>query len=258
MRRKKKHDEHIDESWLIPYADILTLLLALFIVLFAASTIDSIKYQQIVESFGSSFGGQGLLENNSIVPEIENSIVTGEREKNEKQDRNESEAAQEVKDLEEIQEKINNYINDNHLDLHLETSLTKEGLRITILDLALFDSGSATVKTESKQLAVEISKLLVTDPPRKVSVAGHTDNVPIFNEQFRSNWDLSAMRAVNFMKFMLDNKDLNAEDFSATGYGEYQPVASNDSSDGREKNRRVEVLILPNYSLENEQEVPEM
>ena len=95
-------------------------------------------------------------------------------------------------------------------------------------------------------LAREISELLVMNPPRNIIVSGHTDNVPIRNSQFDSNWHLSVMRAVNFMKILLENDDLDPRSFSAKGFGEFEPIASNATAEGRMKNRRVEILILPN------------
>jgi chemotaxis protein MotB len=91
-----------------------------------------------------------------------------------------------------------------------------------------------------------MSELLVMDPPRNIIVSGHTDNVPINNSEYDSNWHLSVMRAVNFMKILTDNKKLDPKAFSAKGFGEFTPVSSNDTNEGRQENRRVEVLILPN------------
>lgn len=95
------------------------------------------------------------------------------------------------------------------------------------------------------KIAKEISDLLVIDPPRNIIISGHTDNVPIHTAKFESNWELSVMRAVNFMKIILENDKLDPRWFSAKGYGEYKPVASNATKEGRAKNRRVEILILP-------------
>ena len=83
------------------------------------------------------------------------------------------------------------------------------------------------------------------NPPRHIIISGHTDNVPIHNAQFASNWELSVMRAVNFMKVLLENPNLDPRWFSAKGYGEFKPVAPNNTPEGRMKNRRVEILILP-------------
>jgi chemotaxis protein MotB len=236
-KKKKHHDEnHIDETWLIPYADLLTLLLALFIVLFASSQIDSKKFQQIARSFNSALeGGTGVLEfQNPVEEELEQPPLNQKGEINEK------------RELQQVQQKINHYIEQKNLTGQLKTTLTEEGLLVTILNDVLFDSGSAEVRTQDRKLVKEISQLLVMNPPRSIIISGHTDNVPINNSQFASNWELSVMRAVNFMSLLLENKQLDPRWFSAKGYGEYKPVASNHTEEGRKKNRRVEILILPN------------
>lgn len=245
-RNKKKKEEHIDETWLIPYADMLTLLLALFIVLFAVSTVDAAKFEEMANSFKSAFnGGTGALDYTSPPAPIEKtSIPTAERSLTPVDDKPE-ESALDWMQLEEIKKKIDAYIEEKNLSSSLQTTLTESGLIITILDNALFDSGSAAVKEDGKVLAKEISQLLITDPPRNIIIAGHTDNVPIKNSDFASNWELSAHRSINFMNLLLENDKLDPQKFSQAGYGKYHPVASNDTAKGRAKNRRVEVKILP-------------
>jgi chemotaxis protein MotB len=246
MSKKKKHhhEEHVDESWLIPYADLLTLLLALFIVLFASSSVDAHKFQQIAKSMSSAFnGGAGIMEYPSPLPDVRPETATLEDSKGKEiPDFNQKEKAE----LAELQKKVNDYIREKNLDDNLQTRLTDEGLLITILNDVFFDSGKAEVRIGNGTLAEDISELLVTKPPRNVIISGHTDNVPIHNSQFDSNWHLSVMRAVNFMKVLLENENLDPRRFSAKGFGEYQPVEKNDSKEGRAKNRRVELLILPN------------
>ncbi|WP_439099661.1 flagellar motor protein MotB [Ectobacillus antri] len=239
-RKKKKHEEHIDETWLIPYADMLTLLLALFIVLFAMSSLDTEKFRQMAIAFNKELkGGTGNKEFLNEVPPAQDVPLKEEKSAEE------IKAKHEMEELKQLQEKIDAYIAANKLSLSLKTTLTERGLMITIMDNALFDSGKAFVKLESVATAKEISQLLVAASPREVMVSGHTDNVPITNAEFKSNWDLSTGRAVNFMQVLLENTNLQPEKFSAIGYGEYRPVAPNDSAENRAKNRRVEVLILP-------------
>ncbi len=125
---------------------------------------------------------------------------------------------------------------------------------LTINDTILFDSGSAEIRENDKQIAKEISHLLVINPPHNVVITGHTDNVPIHNSNFESNWELSVTRAVNFMELLLENEKLDPRWFSAKGFGPYQPIASNESASGRQQNRRVEVLILPNNKLSQQDE----
>ncbi|MFE4142170.1 flagellar motor protein MotB [Peribacillus sp. YIM B13472] len=247
-RRKKKqrHEEHIDESWLVPYADILTLLLALFIVLFASSSVDAVRFQQLSNVFNQVFtSGTGFMDYPSDSPSNEPTSPeqrTG-AEKLEKLGKNEQE------ELMEVQERVNDFIQKNDLTDKLGTNLTDEGMLISIRENVLFESGVAEVRSENRKIAKEISDLLVMDIPRNIIVSGHTDNVPIKNYQYESNWDLSVMRSVNFMKLLLENKDLDPELFSAKGHGEFKPVASNETKKGRAKNRRVEILIVPRSAI---------
>ena len=160
-----------------------------------------------------------------------------------------SEQITEHERLAEIQNRVNTYVQENGLGDQLATSLTVEGLSLTIRDNVLFNSGSADVRPEDLNIAKEISRLLEMDVPRSIIISGHTDNVPIKNANFESNWELSVMRAINFMKILLENTQLNPELFSAKGHGEFQPIASNDTEAGRAQNRRVEILILPRTDI---------
>ncbi|WP_108585692.1 flagellar motor protein MotB [Paenisporosarcina sp. OV554] len=253
MKRKKKHEEHVDESWLIPYADILTLLLALFIVLFAASEVDSKKFKAISDSFNTELqGGTGVLEQQAAIEITEDTSQTAKLDETIPIEESEEvmSAYQDHKELQELQRKIDEYITDKGLSPRLQTELTIKGLVLKIKEGVLYQSGSADINEESKVIAVEISNLLVTDPPRNILIDGHTDNIPAVSEEFPSNWELSSARAINFMKILLENKNLDSNKFSATAYGEFQPITSNDTEAGRAENRRVEVLITP-YKQEN-------
>ena len=256
MRKKRheEHEEHVDESWLIPYADMLTLLLALFIVLFAASTVDVKKYEAITKSFEEVLnGGTGIMESEpSTMQPQDGSFVglTEDPDKKEEEVKEEENLKQDLNKLEDLKGRIDEYIADQELDSFLQTKLTEEGLLITIKEAALFKSGKADLTGNANELAKEISSLLVTDPPRRITVTGHTDDRPIKTSQYQSNWHLSSERALNFMTELLKNKNLKPQLFSFTGYGEYRPVATNKTDEGRAKNRRVEVLILP-YNVGN-------
>lgn len=271
-KRKPHHDEHIDETWLIPYADLLTLLLALFIVLFASSQIDAEKFKEVSTALNSAFSGNiSFFENTETVQQDVN--VIGDREEEKEKDEDNPNPAeqereemqnqlmerinQETEDLEDLKGSVDVYITENNLGSELDTELNSTQLKIVIQDNALFDSGSAAVKPQARLLAQAISELLVDYPNYDVVVAGHTDNDPIVNgnSQFRSNWDLSVTRAVNFMKILLNNQQLDPSRFSSTGYGEYQPIADNDTSTGKAKNRRVEVLIKRNISVPDSENI---
>lgn len=237
-RRKKKQEECADESWLLPYADLLTLLLALFIVLFASSSIDQERMQRLSSVFNDIFdGNSGIMQNNSPteVP----------RPSDSNQELEDSSYLEDQRSLGEIQEKLDEYIALNELEGQFETHLTDEGLLITIRDSILFEMGKAEVSAEYLPLVEEVAELLVFDRPRQVIITGHTDNIPINTAEYASNWELSMMRALNFLRALVAHEDMDPSFFSAKGYGEYQPIASNDTAEGRSKNRRVEVLIQP-------------
>ncbi|HEY0826543.1 MAG TPA: flagellar motor protein MotB [Bacilli bacterium] len=256
MSKKHKapgHDvDHIDETWLIPYADLLTLLLALFIVLFASSSIDAKKYDQIMVSFNEVLsGGSGVLENNTPVgesppmPKPKDSPTDEEKKEIEKQQ--ELELQKETIDLEKLKKKLDDYIKENNLTSQLETTLNTQQLTITIRDNALFASGSATLKQEARVLGTAISKMLQQYPQYEIEVAGHTDDRPINTFEFDSNWDLSAERASNFMDVLLLNEEIVPRRFRAVAYGEYRPLKTNRTEAGRSENRRVEVSIFRNF-----------
>ncbi|MFE6796620.1 flagellar motor protein MotB [Paenibacillus chitinolyticus] len=246
--RREHHEEHIDETWLIPYADLLTLLLALFIILFASSQVDSKKYDSIMRALNSAFtGGTGTFESSAKIPLNRDSSTA--LKKHDNPNPSESEALQkqyeaEQADLEKLKQKLDQYITDNKLGSELTTTLTDDQLMITIQDKALFASGSAVIKPESRLLAQAMTDMLSQYPKYRIEVAGHADNVPINNKEFDSNWDLSSKRALNFMKILLENNAIDPSRFRSIGYGEYRPVDSNDTTEGRSKNRRVEVSIM--------------
>ncbi|AIF44202.1 flagellar motor protein MotB [Virgibacillus sp. SK37] len=251
-RRKKKDEHHVDESWLLPYSDLLTLLLALFIVLFAMSEVDTQKYKELSQVFNNEFsGGQGILEEKDPTEQpLPAPQPEQEKEKNKKEDEQNQNSAMEKEQLQTVKENINAYIKKRNLTDVLQTQLSDEGLLITISNDFSFHSGSADVNREGKKIAKEISGFLLTDPPHQIIVSGHADDLPIHNEEFSSNWELSVMRAIHFMRIVLENEQLDPTKFSAKGFGEYKPAVPNTSEANRAANRRVEVLILPNYNLQ--------
>ncbi len=226
-KRRNHEEEGMDESWLIPYADLLTLLLALFIVLYAASTIDAQKYNAMRQAFSRAFdGGAGILDNNTANGL---DITSG--------------SVDPLLELQQIQQQIDQYFQGRNMTSVLESRINGDVLVISIRDHALFDSGSAVIKSEARETIIAIANMLAAHPGLEVLVSGHTDNVPINNWQFESNWDLSTERALNILKLILSNGELDPSNFSAIGYAEYRPVASNESAEGRAKNRRVEFAI---------------
>ncbi|QYR21615.1 flagellar motor protein MotB [Paenibacillus sp. sptzw28] len=260
--KKEHHEEHADETWLIPYADLLTLLLALFIVLYAMSSVDSKKFEDMSKAFNIAFStGVGVLDNTTVVTngqQMDNENKNNRRpDDSTNQDDLKALMKKEQEDLEKLKRQIDKYIQTNGLTTQLETKLNQSQLTITISDNALFPSGSASVKPEARKLALAIANILQQYPGYEIVVAGHTDNEPISTSEFQSNWDLSSSRAIRFMDVLLSNKKLDPKLFSAIGYGEYRPVDSNNTALGRSKNRRVEVSIMRKFvDLAKAQQVP--
>lgn len=246
--KKEHHEEHIDETWLIPYADLLTLLLALFIILFASSKVDEKKYSQVMQGLNSAFnGGVSVFEESDTISLDDLSANNAKKiQESEQEQKFKDQINKEKQDMEAIKKKLDVFINDNGLSLQLRTVVTNDMLKITIQDYALFDSGDAVVKPEAQKLAAVISNMLSMYPDYKVEVAGYTDNIPIKTNDFDSNWDLSSKRSLNFMKYLLKLDSINQARFRSIGYGEYQPIDTNLTPEGRAKNRRVDVNIIRN------------
>ncbi len=238
--KKKKHEEHVDESWLVPYADILTLLLALFIVLFASSSVDQEKLDRMSAVFNQVFdGGTSFLEQPAPLES-----PNAESDQTPKTQQN-SAYLKDQQELAQIKDSVDNFIAVHEMEGQFATEMTDEGLLVTIRDSILFDPGKAEIKPEYRQIAKELADVLVSNPPRNIIITGHTDNVPA-GPNFSSNFQLSAMRAVNFAEILLQsNSNLDDRNFSTQGFGENRAVAPNDTKEGRAKNRRVEVLIQP-------------
>lgn len=273
-RKHEHHEEHADESWLLPYSDLMTLLLALFIVLFATSQTDQKKLTEMAQAFKAAFsGGTGFLTQNSAIKLSDDSTVNSKKKSGAAEDKNpdasfpQSAASKaneqqkalydkETQDLEQLKQKLDGYIRENGLTSQLDTKLTADRLMITIRDNALFASGSAEIKPESRILATSISDMLTQYPHYEVIVAGHTDNVPIRSKAYESNWDLSSARALNFMKILLQNGGIGQERFSSVGFGEFRPIAGNDTNEGRSQNRRVEVSIMRQFKIQPEAQIP--
>lgn len=252
--RHEPHEEHADESWLLPYADLLTLLLALFLVLYAMSATDARKFEEMSEAFNAALtSGTGVLDYNKTEPSDSPPDINDHKASSPSipvstPDQRRAELMrQEQEDLERLKKQLDNYIKNSGLTSELSTKLNHSQLVVTIRDNALFPSGEAVVKPEARKLAKAISQMLSKFPDYEIIVSGHTDNVPISNSRYPSNWDLSSDRALQFMKILLLNSELDPKRFMPIGYGEYHPIADNNTSVGRAKNRRVEVSIIRKY-----------
>ena len=244
-KRGKKHEEEASEAWLLPYSDLMTLLLALFIALFAINAKpDSEKIMQLAQAFSAAFNMGGPSFFDKMGPS-----VSPQRQMMSAEDIGNEAYIQENQSLQDLKDQLDSYIQQNSLEGELSTQLEEEGLMIRIKERALFPSGSAELVPESQRIGPIVAGLLAAVPER-VLISGHTDTDPISNSQFPSNWELSSVRAMTFMKYLLAiNPDLNPARFSAIGYGEYRPIAMNDTPENKQLNRRVEILIARTLSF---------
>lgn len=141
-----------------------------------------------------------------------------------------------------LEERLSQEIQDKQLSL----KMSEKGLVITFVADVLFDSGKAKIRTEAYQSLDKVARVLQENVPQlNIGIEGHTDNVPIKTSGWKSNWELSAARSLSVLHYLVDEKGISPERISAIGYGEFRPVASNDTKDGRQLNRRVEIVILP-------------
>jgi chemotaxis protein MotB len=248
MKRKKKKEEHVDEAWLLPYSDMLTLLLALFIVMFAMAKVDDEKFQEIRSEFGSI-----LSSHHSGSPAIGSVIDMGAAGKTGSSATNASEAqAQEEatriqlenQQLEKISEQLQKDLAASALDGQSEVSLEADGLHITLDSSILFASGSAAITSKTSESLDMLASALKKLNAHKIVIAGHTDNIPEKGTgRYESNWDLSAARAITVMNYFIDKKIISEKNAAIQAYADTQPKASNDTPEGRSENRRVEMII---------------
>lgn len=144
-----------------------------------------------------------------------------------------------------LEQKLGQEINDRQIKLQM----MEKGLVITVVGDLLFDSGKAKIKSEAFLLLDKVSSVLKDNMAQfNVGIEGHTDNLPIQHSGWKSNWELSTARALSVLYYLNKDQGISPERLSAIGYGEYQPVASNETKDGRKQNRRVEIVILPNLT----------
>jgi chemotaxis protein MotB len=159
------------------------------------------------------------------------------------------ELTRQVDELTQTRRLLEESLNQEIKDKQVRLQMLERGLVITVVGDVLFDSGKATIKPEAGNILNKVSKVLKENVPQlNVGIEGHTDNEPIMHSGWKSNWELSAARALSVLHYLVDNQGMSPERVSAIGYGEYRPVASNDTKDGRQLNRRVEIVVMPAVS----------
>jgi len=160
--------------------------------------------------------------------------------------------AQEKEQFEQAKRSLEKKLKSQIADDQVSLRMSEGGLVIVLSDDILFDSGKAEIKKQAFPILDKVASVIKSEVPEKnIGVGGHTDNVPITHSAWKSNWELSTARATTVLHY-LESKGIPPKRLSATGYGEYRPIASNDTAVGRAKNRRVEIVILPEYAEEKE------
>jgi len=208
-------------SWIVTYSDLVTLLLVFFVLLYTMTPgIDKSTFNDVISYFQSS-----------------PSVVF---------DHNAASKRQSKGTLRAEWKKVKEYLEKKGFSSEVEIKQTDKGIKITLNDSLTFNSGSARILKRSEVVLDHIAKAMDKGSKdiQEVKVHGHTDNVPISDSsRYRSNWHLGAARAVSVVLFLKRHSKLVPKKFEASSYGKYRPVASNDTPDGRRKNRRVEIYI---------------
>jgi chemotaxis protein MotB len=225
-KSKKGHEEHENsERWLLTYADLITLLLGLFVILYAMSKIDAGKYQQLVAALGGVFGksNPGIVAGGAGVLQLPVPTMKNERQR--------------------IEQEVQSALRQQSKAGLVRVSHSERGITIHIMEELLFASGSAELKQASLQTLDTLARVL-RGLPNDVRVEGHTDDVPIHTVTFESNWHLSVARALNTACYLIERDSLVPERVSVAGYGEYSPLVPNTSAENRTQNRRVDIVIV--------------
>lgn len=238
MSREKKPQEQKAglPEWLATYGDLVTLLMCFFVLLFAFSSIDAQKFEAVMQSFQ---GSAGILSGGKTLtdgPLVFNGMPEAQT----------TESPEESQKLQELKEKVEEYLEQNNLQANVLVELDARGLLLRFKDNVLFDSGKADLKPDALKILGFLGTVLNTPEfaERYIRVEGHTDNVPINTIRFPSNWELSTGRASSVIRYYIENTQFKPDRFTASGYGEYYPVANNDTPEGRALNRRVDIVIL--------------
>ncbi len=254
MRTERKRPQPPEEqgapAWMNTYGDMVTLLLTFFVMLFSFSTIDAKKWKALVQAFTGKSDYEGptaTLDPDFDYENVVFPVATPEPSVSPDQ----SDGAYMKKRFNELYQKVRNHIIINGLDFALNVSKDDDLIIIRITDTALFDSGQERIRDEALELLDSIVSLFeeYDEAIYRIQIEGHTDNVPIHSARFKSNWELSTSRAVSVVQYCIENSSLSPMKYTASGYGEYHPIADNDSEEGKAKNRRVDFVIQSTETL---------
>jgi chemotaxis protein MotB len=271
VSRKKRHEEHANhERWLVSYADFITLLFAFFVVLYSSSQVDKRKVGQLAMAIQVAFQHMAIFDNsNTKVPlatsepmpfqdvqAIENVSRTQDMQRFIQPQDGELSGSIVPGELKDIQGEIEKALAPEIKRHVLEVTSRREGLVISLREIGFFESGSATLRRSSKDSLDRLASVLA-DRSEMLRIEGNTDNMPIHNPQFNSNWELSTARATELVKVFILTYHFAPERLAAAGYAEYHPVDTNSTAEGRAHNRRVDIVVLnPTAPFKSSKTVP--
>ena len=245
-RKRRGHEEEHEnhERWLVTYADMLTVLMALFIVMFALSVVDKAKFEKFAEGMNGDLGngasllegGPGLQQAGDTPVDLQAAITA----LTEKQSRQQA-ADQEKDDLERARQKILAALVAKGMQDEVRFKIDERGLVVTVVtDDVLFALGSAALRPQGNAVLDAIAPALEA-LPNQVTIEGHTDDLPLTGRT--TNWELSTARATSVLRYLLDTHRVQAGRLSAAGYADQRPLTPNISAAARSANRRVEVIV---------------
>ncbi len=257
MSRKKRHPEHVNhERWLVSYADFITLLFAFFVVMFASSQADKGKQKQVSDSV------KHALDDNKIMAAISGILggTVDDKGKGNAQMRGPG-GAQKVavvptdKEVELVPaiQHLNKELEAEIKAGKMEVQMTPRGLVVSMRQAAFFPSGDDTIEPTANASIKKVADT-IRGLPNQIRLEGHTDARPVRAGRFRSNWELSAARAITMMEMLTTEFDIGKDRVAIGGYADTVPVAPNDTEEGRSLNRRVDIVILNMRGLMKEPE----
>ncbi len=219
--------------WLITYADLITLLLAFFIVLYAMNRTEQVKFSLVAHALARQFDSKSIV-GSGIGP----SIIT-----NNSGTQAQKATPQQLQSMNHLQNKLQQAINQSGLSRQVSVTSNQRGVEVSLDATTLFAPGSAVLSHRALMLLRDLGGPLGM-VPNDIEVVGYTDSTPIHTAQYPSNWQLSAMRAANVVYVLSHDPEINPGRLSLLGFGQYHPVASNATAAGRARNRRVNILVL--------------
>jgi chemotaxis protein MotB len=251
MRRRRRGElaETVNhDRWLLSYSDFVTLLFAFFVVLFASAYRDNQAIRKLAKAIHNGFQTMGAFSadesghGGAYSTEIPGADDNTSRVQNDKTTINPASAGS-VQDMLELRRQLEAAMGEELQNHEVVLQVTPEGFVISLKELGFFNSGEAELLPGAAGKIERIAKVL-SKPGLDIRVEGHSDNQPIHNDEFRSNWELSTARAMAVLRLLVDDAGFDPRKLSASGYGEYRPVADNATPEGRRMNRRVDLVVV--------------